>query len=319
MKVDLKKIKPVLFLLMLSFFSTNAQEVTVIAKLDTNSILIGDQVKFHLIVEHPIKTTIDFPLLADTLGEKIEIVEKQKIDTVVSATHSNLVERLTLTITSYDSGYFIIRPLAFIVNKDSSRKHETEALLLEVHTLSVDTTQAIKDIKGPLDTPFTLKEAIPYIIGGLLAILIILLVVYLVRKYKKKPVVVEEKVIIIPPHLVALNKLEELKQKKLWQQGLVKEYHSELSEIIRNYIELRFNLPALEQTSDEIVKSFRSVGIEEENKGKLKQLLFLADLVKFAKEQPVAAENELSFNNAFDFVNNTKPFEAIMNEEVKHV
>ncbi|MBL7893041.1 MAG: hypothetical protein JNL63_10450, partial [Bacteroidia bacterium] len=92
---------------------------------------------------------------------------------------------------------------------------------------------------------------------------------------------------------------------KLWQEGKVKQYHSRLTDILRLYIEARFKIPALEQTSDEIMSNFRSVLIDEESKKKIKQVFLVADLVKFAKEQPLPSENELSLTNAFDFVNGT--------------
>ena len=127
----------------------------------------------------------------------------------------------------------------------------------------------------------------------------------MLKRKKKEPV---PQIIIpkIPPHVTALEQLHKLKDEKLWQGGKLKEYHSALSDIIRQYIEHRFYINAMEQVSDEIMYSFRTVDLNDELKGKLRQILFLADMVKFAKEQPLPNENETSWNNAYEFVMATK-------------
>ncbi len=134
-----------------------------------------------------------------------------------------------------------------------------------------------------------------------------IIIIYLVKRYrKKKPEVVVVEPPKIPAHIIALEKLEKLKNEKLWQEGKLKQYHSALSEIVREYVENRFKIQALEQTTDEILFGFRNVSIDEESKQRLRQLLVLSDMVKFAKEQPLPHENEMSLTNAFDFVNGTK-------------
>ena len=123
----------------------------------------------------------------------------------------------------------------------------------------------------------------------------------------------------IPAHIIAFGKLEILKGEKLWQEGKLKQYHSSLTDIVREYIENRYKIQALEQTTDEILWSFRNVAIDEESKTKLKRVLVVADLVKFAKEIPLPAENEMSLTNSYDFINGTKREEekAIDNKNSK--
>lgn len=111
----------------------------------------------------------------------------------------------------------------------------------------------------------------------------------------------------LSPYDEATGQLKKLEQEKLWQKGEVKKYHSEISDIIRIYLERQFNFPAMEQTTDEILFS---VNKYEEIRGwdyLLKQILTTADLVKFAKYQPLPDENSLSLKNAFEFVEKTKP------------
>lgn len=278
-----------------------AQEIEVIAKLDSSSIKIGEQTRIRLSAKYGPGVKLKWPELKDTITKHIEVVEKGKVST-------GAVHEQTIIITSFDSGFHVIPPFRFIVNGDTSNIAETEALLLQVNTVPVDTAQAsIKDIKNILDEPFDWREAIPYVLWGLAILAAVALIVLLiVRLAKRKPMLPAKPKIVIPPHIKALQELERLRAEKLWQEGKIKQYHSALSDIVRAYIEDRFKVHALEQTTDEILTSFRTVVVDNESQSKLKQLLTLADLVKFAKEEPLPQENELSMNNAFDFVNGTK-------------
>ena len=281
----------ILFFTFLILNSCYSQNVIATAELDTNAILIGKQAKIKLTIQY--KT------------------ERSKIEKFIpdSSDMSHLAQSQTIIITSFDSGYYAIPPFKFIVNGDSNKAIQTEPLLFSVNTIAVDTTIAIKDIKPPLEVPFNWRELLPYIYAGLagLAVLagIIYFIIYYLKKRKKKPM---PEIIIpkIPPHVTAFERLEKLKEEKLWQAGKLKEYHSELSDIIRQYIEHRFFINAMEQVTDEIMYSFRTVDLSDELKAKLRNVLFLSDLVKFAKEQPLPNENESSWNNAHEFVSETK-------------
>ena len=297
-----------------------AQSVNVTATIDTNTILIGDQVHLTLKAEHQTGKILNWPLIGDTITKQIEVVGRSGIDTSFPANSGNTILSQTFTITSFDSGYFLIPSFRFSIVGDTSNYVETDPLPLTVQTVEVDTTQAIKDIKAPMNTPFSLaevwlliKENKWWIITGVVLLIgIILLVIYL----KRPKEIISVKKPKIPPHITALKNLKELEYNKLWQQNKVKLYYSNLTEIIRIYIENRFNIIAMELTTDEILTSFkpayrtgRHVDIKAETKGKLKQLLSLADMVKFAKAKPIVSEHELSLNNAYDFVRETIPVE----------
>ncbi|MGB3947359.1 MAG: hypothetical protein WBM13_05215 [Bacteroidia bacterium] len=295
---------------------TIAQTIKATAILDTNSIKIGEQAKIQLNIKYRVdngqQIKIYWPGIKDTITKEIEVVSQTKIDTIIPDKNNpfEFLQTKTIYITSFDSGYWAIPPFKFIVNSDTNGI-TTEPLLLQVGTIPVDTALAIKDIKQPFNESYTWIDWIKdnmYVVYGTLAILLtIIIVIYLIRYFKKVPpptITVEKPQ--TPPHIIALEKLEQLKNEKLWQEGKLKLYHSTLSEIIREYIENRFKIAALEQTTDEILKGFRNVSIDEESKMKLKQMLFLSDMVKFAKEQPLPNENELSMSNAIEFVNGTK-------------
>ncbi|MBN8703508.1 MAG: cell wall anchor protein [Bacteroidetes bacterium] len=301
-----------------------AQDVKVSATLDTNSILIGEQTVVHVTIQYRAdkgNVAIQWPALNDTIIKQIEIVNKTKIDTTIPNKDDPywLQQSQNLIITSFDSGYYAIPPFKFILNNDTSKVFETEALLLEVNNVQVDTTQAIRDIKPPMDEPFDFRELIPYVkwVVGILALLT--LVIYLIKRYLKsrKTTIVVKSDPKVPPHITALAALEQINNEKLWQQGKYKQYHSAISDILRLYLQQRFKINAPEQTSDEIFAQLRSMVMDEESKQRLKQILTLADLVKFAKENPLPNENELSMQLAVDFVNGTKREEEVKSEAIE--
>jgi hypothetical protein len=290
------------FLSGISFVS--AQNAVIRVKLDTAIVIIGDQQKLTIEAKGTKGDKIVFPSFKDTLVNHIEVLATSKIDTTFLPDKKSVILSRSYTITSFDSGYYVIPPLPVVVNNDTIL---TDALLLSVLTLAVDTNKVIKDIKQPYNTPWSISEILDkIIIGAVLLIILSIIFYYIIKKRKKKPLVVEEKVEeIIPAHIIALEELQKLRDEKLWQVGKYKLFHIRLSDTVRIYIEKRFGINAPEQTTYETLQNFRSVPLDEELKRKLRQLLTLSDMVKFAKENPLGNENEMSIQNAFDFINGT--------------
>jgi hypothetical protein len=314
-------------LIFLTSINIYAQDLSVKAEIDTNLMLIGDQINITLELNKTKGLNVDFPLLKDTLMENIEIYEISPIDTLYNK-DGKLSLQQNYTITSFDTGMYIIPPFDFIIIHDTIFDTlKSNPLFLQVFTMQIDTTkQAIADIKAPIETPWTVNEFFQvlgkfikeykwYIIIGILSVLVAVtaLMIFLKRKKKKKDVILKKP--LEPAHIIALRDLDALKSKKLWQNDKVKKYHSELTGIIRTYIENRFDIMALEQTSLEIIQSFeRSNLIDEQSANALQQLLSIADFVKFAKALPLPDENDRCIKNAYQFVNNTIP--AIKEEEI---
>ena len=305
------------FIFLISCFlllaSKSFAQVEAFATMDTNKIRIGEQSKIDLYIKYNINQkiiNIQWPSVGDTLRKEIEVVNVSKIDTTIPDKNKpeEILLHETITVTSTDSGFWAIAPFVFIVNKDTSKPIQTEPLLLEVYNLQVDTAEtSIKDIKAPFEEPFDWHEYLPYIYAGAAALVaIFILIIILLKVFKKKPVVIEPPKPKVPAHITALNALEEIKNKKLWQEGKFKEYHTMISDTLRAYIEDRYGVAAMELTSDEIFKIMQSQVIDGISKEKLRQVLTLADYVKFAKVIPIDVENEMSLGNAFDFINGTK-------------
>ncbi len=297
-----------------------AQEMRIQSRLDTNLIKIGDQTKLRVDIQYPKDMSVSWPLMQDTIIDKLEIVDLS-LDTIFTQKQINHFV-VNYTITSFDSGYYVIPP-QIIINKKTNDTLESQALRFAVATLVLDTTKqnAIFDIKAPIEAPWTLSEFLsenyPYLLLGLLLIALILAVLWFVKKRKNRELPPVKK--LIPKeaaHVVALRELEDLKEKKLWQSDRIKLYYVELSDIVRNYLENRYRIKSLEQTSQEIFDTLRNGGIlKDEQFLQLKQILSTADMAKFAKAKPLANENDLALKNAFDLIESTK----LISEQVEMV
>ncbi|NPA36260.1 MAG: hypothetical protein GXO47_05370 [Chlorobi bacterium] len=292
--------------------AVNAQMVSVNARLDSSLMYIGGQMNLTLELNQPKDVFVKFPEYTDTITKSIEIVSQTPVDTTFLENN-----RLTLTkkyrITSFDSGLQYIPPMVFELAEDQVKKiYKTEPMALQVVNpfQNVDPKKGIADIKKPLDTPFILAELIPYlpwIFGGLALVGLIIYLIYRYRKNKQQEGGTKKQKPKEPPHVTALRNLNRIKEEKLWQHDKVKKYHSELTDTIRQYIEDRFGVNALEQTTEETLEAMKKVDLNDrEVLDKLQQILELADLVKFAKFKPLPDENELSMINALFFVNQTK-------------
>lgn len=276
--------------LILSFLLSSKIIFSQTALLDTNSILIGQQVVFT--INNSITETNSWPTYTNFLIEGIEIIQEGKIDTINDMISQNFI------ITSWDSGTYYIPEISF------SENSKTEGLLLNVRSVFIENDAKIKDIKKPLLAPIDWKEIFPWIIGFLLTILII----YLIRKYlfksKEKTKKIEPK-IIIPSDIIALEQLTALENAKIWQAGRIKEYYSKISEIIRRYTENRFDFIALELTTDEIISQLKHK-VDNQQLSSITILLQRADLAKFAKSKPSDDENNESMKLAKYFIKETK-------------
>jgi len=278
-----------------------AQNAVATLQADTHALLIGQQVRMQLLLNVPAEANVQWPLLPDSI-HKLELLNKSNIDTLREDQRNQYVQ--SFYITSFDSGTHTIEPITFyysLANNLDSVK--TDFLSIQVHTVEVDTSEAIRDIKSIEEVPFSFKDLIPHLLISISILLIVFLIWYLRKRWKKKTLQPEEKQLKIPPHELALQQLAQLKSESLWQQGRNKEYHSRLTEIVRLFIENKWQVPALEQTSFEILHEIERKQIcHEENFKRLKYMLEIADGVKFAKAIPVAYENEQSFQFAEEFV-----------------
>ncbi|RZK81000.1 MAG: hypothetical protein EOO92_06140 [Pedobacter sp.] len=279
-----------------------AQDTKVFARLDKASILLGDQTVLRLSAEIPANGKLTFPQLADTISAKISIVETGKRDTLKNDAGNWTISQ-AYTITSFDAGVQVIPAFSFTGNGVNLT---TEPLPLQVQEVKVDTTKAIFDIKQPITVSYTFMDWLAdnylWVLLSLLLVIVMIGLWFYYKKRKKAAPVATPVIPAVPDHVVALDQLNNLRERKLWQQDQVKEYHSELADIVREFLEKRYRIRAMEQTSDEILSGLKHMELTAENRSRLKQILILADLVKFAKQKPLNTDNEQSMDNAIDFV-----------------
>lgn len=310
-----------LFLLILGSGVANAQRIKATAKLDSTNILLGDQIKLFLEIDHPKNVQVEFPQVPDTINSLIEVLGRSKIDTFELEDENFQKQIQSYIITSFDSGSYRIPPYWFKVNVDGTIDSvPSNGVSLNVFTMQIDTTKGPADIKMPYGAPLTLKEVTPYILGVILIGAIIFLILYSIkRKKKNKPLFTRPAKPKEPAHVVAIRELDRIKSEKIWQKGKTKQYYSEVTDVLRFYIEDRFDIRAMEQTSDETLDAFslRKNLISEKCYSNLSQILKLADLVKFAKYTPLSDDDNLSLVNAYFFVNQTRKEEVKKQEELK--
>jgi hypothetical protein len=285
----------------------NSYGQTATASTKQKEYLIGDWIPVDLFVSATSNNKVVFPNLKDTISETIEVANFTPVDTIKKSGQYEYHQLVNLIV--FDTGQIQLPRFQFLVNNNG--KLDTilsEPILVHVAGVKIDTTKDIKDIKEPLKIPLTFKEIAPYLIGALVLAILAGIITWFILERKKKKKPVDEK-FLLPPHVWALKELDKLNQKKLWQSGEVKSYYSELTDIARTYIELRYKIPAMEKTTDELLSSMHKGMLKQSLKKELNEVLVLSDFVKFAKAQPDFIENENSLKIIKDFIDKTKLIE----------
>jgi len=304
----MRKILIYCFIFSSTFFThLAAQNITVTARIDSSTMWIGSQTKLSFEISQQPKQKVITPVFNDTIVGGLELVEPMKADTVKSP-DGHLLVKQNYTVTSFNDSLIYIPPYPFVANGDTVWSKSLS--LKVVQPFVIDTTSSkIADIKSVFTPKFYWRGLLEKGAIGLAIILLIIALVIIIRRFiQKKPVFAPSTPeVILPPYEVAISKLNAIKQQKPWQQNRTKEYHTELTDVIREYIERTFDIPSLEMTSEEIVQHLNHLKFESKSAYyALLQLLQLADLVKFAKWNPATDEHELSLSNAYLFVEETK-------------
>jgi len=246
------------------------------------------------------------PPLADTIG-RMEVVKISKIDTSISGDSKTLIQ--TYLVSAYDSGKYRAGPQKIFYKNKSGIVDSilSDSILVSVTTLPVDTTKAFKPIKAPLSVPYSWVEFLPYILGAVVLIAVSTLVIfYLSGRKKKKAAIKERPRPKDPSHVWARRELKKLEDEKLWQKDEIKLYYSRLTDILRMYLEYRYNWLALESTTEEITDEMGFYDVPDDAKKNLLAILNEGDLVKFAKKIPMPDTNLKVMEQAYGFIDLTE-------------
>jgi len=316
----LKYIAIVTFLFLTQATIVHAQKIQAKATIDSTNILIGDQLNLRLELDQPKNVHVEFPTIGDSLAKGVEVLKRSPLDTFQLTEQQQIKIIQNLTITSFDTGQQVVPPFKFLLKYDQLYDTvQTLPATFFVHGMKIDTTKGPVDIKQPYDAPITLKEVSPYIIGAIIVgALIFFLFYYLQRRRKNKPVFAKAEKPKEPAHIIALRELDKIKEDKIWQKNEIKLYYSLVSDTLREYIEDRFDIKAMEYTSEETMQAFkyRNDLLSEKSMENLNQILTLSDLVKFAKYNPLPDDHNLTLMNAYIFVNETKKEDKKLSQPV---
>jgi len=288
-------------------------------QLDTNIILIGDQINLTIQANLPQGMHLEFPDFNDSITHTIEIIEKFSPDTIELKNNNLLQVTHKYLITCFDSGLHFIPPMDFNIRQANFDNYITsDSIGLYVGTFEIDTTKGFFDIKPPIKTPLSWSELKPYFFVALIVFLIIatiaLVILYIVGKKRGKSFFRKSKP-KLPPHKRAFLELKKIKKKRLYQQNKTKQYYTEITDVLRIYLEDRYSIHTLEKTTAEIITDIKNnVDLEKNKIVDLNSMMHEADLVKFAKKIPLENDNEYFWKNAYNFIDETKFIEELTEE-----
>ncbi len=313
------RLSSIILLVALAVTLSRAQELRLHADVDSTLYKIGQWI--HLRVTAEVSPQIESiqPLPKDSIGP-FEILHIQE------SRDKNDRRIWNFRLTTFDSGRTFIPPISFaytLQGDTTQRIATTNMVFLTIHGVAIDPQGDIKDIKPPLDAPWLFEDFLPYLIA--LAILLMGLLTYWYYRKKKleREASLEPTRPAIPPTQAALAALRDVEDRKLWQQGKVKEYYSAVTEIIRRFLEDQYGIRALESTSDEIIQQLKSLPDASLLLKQFQTLFTTADLVKFAKYQPTTEEHELELRLAYEIVRSmaeiSRTRELKEKKEMEHV
>ncbi|MDR0955237.1 MAG: DUF4381 family protein [Rikenellaceae bacterium] len=289
---------------------------TVRARVSADSLWIGDQFTLEVEVDKDLTQVIDFPVFIreegkpGLIGDKVEVLAELPVDTL-ERQDRRVTIRKRYVLTAFDAGMYNLGlfPALFLDKNIVDTLHSPDSLRFLVQTFPIDTaTMTIHDIKPPLPAPVLPQEWLGWTMllfwGGQL----LFVALWLLHRWNKrrKPTAKRSKRPTEPAHVTAIRELEKLQSEKLWQNQRHKLYYTRLTDIVREYIEGRYGVGAREMTSDEIIQALNELHIPARSHQQIQRLLSTADYVKFAKYVPDVQDNEMSWNDAYYFVEETK-------------
>lgn len=309
-----------LFLIILGFTPPAPSRTTVKTQLDSATLLMGRITGLDITIVKP-QTESGYLLIpSDTLASGVEIVGESKADTQLLGNGIQEIKR-QLIIQSFDSGLYTLSPILYVSATGDTSISNRE--VLKVVPVNVDSLQTIHDYADVQDGEKKFWDFLPDFLTdwGIWMIIAILLavagIVVYFRYFKNGIKNLQENKRTEPPYEQAIRRLKELKSRKLCESGREKEYYTELTDILRTYIDRRFHINAMEMTSSDILNALDKNDDTRLPKRHMKLLLEVADFVKFAAQRPLPDDNVRAYNNALQFVEDTKPSKEVFEPESK--
>ncbi len=294
-------------------FSTSAQ---VTSAVDSTSIRIGAQVTYNITVETDSSNLVVFPE-AKNFGA-LEIINSYPIDTLKNDAKFSLIKKYG--VTQFDSGTYTLPRQKLIIG---DRTVFTDSIQIEVRNIAIDTTkQKLYDIKPIIEVDKTGSNWWLYLLIAIVCIAAIGAILWWFI-WREKPLTEDQKIALLPPYDRAKLALKKLDESDYLQHEELKDYYSELTLIIRKYLDEKVYDHALESTTDELVSRLRllkegnQIDLSPETIKNIESILRRADLVKFAKSEPDIALAELDRNTIDTEIDHVKEVLPEPTEEEK--
>lgn len=309
--------------MLIPVFASAAPKMSVKAKLDSTVILMGKIARLEVTIDQPHGVKGHFPLFANVLEkgyvsvckDSVELRAPLKPDTTVNGAMERIV--FTIPVQTFDSGFYQLPELDYVSGLDTARSNAVSLKVLPVIVQANEPIDDYANVAKPENS--SILDSLPdwlyyYWWAVLIGLGLIGGLIWLYRRYKREGSLLPKK----PeptPYEMAMRNLVELKGKKLWQQGQEKEYFTELTDILREYMYKRFGINALEMTSREIMQALKENAETKDKRAYMRQILSLSDFAKFAKVRPLPEDSEAAYDNAVKFVRETKPVDPDPNEK----
>lgn len=319
MKKNNFKIAAMMLTAAAAFQLSAAPHMSVTAAIDSSQIVMGQMtaIKFD-IVENPASPT-SLMVDKDKFPAEVEIVDWIYGDTTDIG--NGLVEmKRALVVQSFDSGVYTIPPFLLVNGPDTVK---SQSLTLKVNPVDVSAMEDINPLAPPAKFHSKWYDWLPdfiteYWLWLLFGILVIAggICAYLIMTKKVAVNILPQKK-RLPPDQIAENRLNALREAQLWEKGQEKEYYTQLIDILRDYLQERFGINAMEMTSSQILKALQSNEETRLPNRYMRKIVEIADFVKFAKVRPMPDDNVRSWQNAMQFIDETRPAPEPEEEENK--
>lgn len=298
--------------------AVSASPISVKAKLDSVQILMGNIVNLNMEVVQDKNVRGAFEIFKNVkasqgfvgvCGDSIELRTIYTCDTIDLG--SNRIQiNYKIPVQAFDSGFYQLPDFAYIAGRDTVRSNIVSLKVVPIPNLTSESPiSGYADVMDPSES--SIWDKLPdWLVNYWWLILLLLIVisatVFLFIRYKKKGTILPIKP-AVKPFDVAISSLNNLKSRKLWENGQEREYFTCLTEILRTYLNGRFGINAMEMTTRQIEEILSQDERIKDKRDYISQVLSVADFVKFAAVRPLPEDNVKSFENAWNFVNETKP------------
>ncbi len=294
------------------------------ARLDTATMMMGSVNTLRLEVVQDEGVKGEFPLLRNfgergyvtLLNDTIELRSDIKVDTTKVGSGRIQID-YKVPVQVFDSGYYRLPEFVYVAGRDSVR---SSRLLLTVRPVNVKADDPISPLSDPAEpeNPSIFDSLPDWLVYYWWVILLALLLCgggwWAWRRYRKEGTILPSRP-EPPAYDVALGRLQRLKARKLWESGQEKEFYTILTDILRDYLDGRFGIKAMEMTSSQIMDTLAADRTLRDPRQMMRQILDMADFVKFAMVRPLPEDNVKAFDNAVAFVEATRPVEKPAGED----